>query len=128
MTVSFDTALLIGAVALLVAVGAVRLSTRFGVPSLLVYLAIGVAIGEAGIGIQYENAELTRTLGYCALIVIIAEGGLTARWSTLRPVLGLSSALASVSSIVSCSSPAATVTSSMRRSTRIDATSSGWTR
>ncbi|GGM86777.1 potassium/proton antiporter [Dactylosporangium sucinum] len=88
MTHDFNVALLIGAAVLLVCVGAVRLSVRLGLPSLLVYLLLGVVIGEAGFGIQFENAELTRTLGICALVVIIAEGGLTARWSTLRPVLG----------------------------------------
>ncbi|MEQ4304473.1 potassium/proton antiporter [Plantactinospora sp. B6F1] len=101
MTERLDVALLVGAAVLLVAVGAVRLSSRLGVPSLLVYLAIGVAIGESGLGIQFDDAELTRMLGYCALIVIIAEGGLTARWSTLRPVLGLSVTLATVGVVVS---------------------------
>jgi len=91
-----DLALLIGSVVLLVAVGAVRLSTRLGVPSLLVYLALGVILGEAGAGIRFDDVELTRALGYCALIVIIAEGGLTARWSALRPVLGLAGLLATV--------------------------------
>ncbi|MET7422915.1 potassium/proton antiporter [Dactylosporangium sp. NPDC005555] len=88
MSHEFNLALLIGAAVLLVCVGAVRLSVRLGLPSLLVYLLLGVVIGEAGLGIDFENAELTRTLGICALVVIIAEGGLTARWSTLRPVLG----------------------------------------
>ncbi|ASW56014.1 potassium/proton antiporter [Plantactinospora sp. KBS50] len=96
MTAPLDVALLVGALVLLVAVGAVRLSTRLGVPSLLVYLALGIAIGEAGLGIRFDDAELTRDLGFCALIVIIAEGGLTARWSTLRPVLGMSATLATV--------------------------------
>lgn len=96
MTDGLDVALLLGAAVLLVAVGAVRLSTRFGVPSLVVYLALGVAVGEAGLGIRFDDAELTRTLGFCALIVIIAEGGLTARWSTLRPVLGAAIALSTV--------------------------------
>lgn len=96
-----DLALLLGAAVLLVAVGAVRFSTRLGVPSLLVYLALGVAIGEAGLGIHFDDAELTRVLGFCALIVIIAEGGLTARWSTLRPVLGLAAALSTVGVLVS---------------------------
>ncbi|GAA3775727.1 potassium/proton antiporter [Plantactinospora mayteni] len=101
MTDRLDVALLIGAAVLLVAVGAVRLSTRLGVPSLLVYLAIGVAIGESGLGIRFDDVELTRALGFCALIVIIAEGGLTARWSTLRPVLGISVTLATVGVVVS---------------------------
>ncbi|WP_346539292.1 potassium/proton antiporter [Micromonospora sp. DPT] len=101
MTAGLDLALLLGAAVLLVAIGAVRFSTRLGVPSLLVYLALGVAIGEAGLGIRFDDVELTRVLGFCALIVIIAEGGLTARWSTLRPVLGLAAALSTVGVLVS---------------------------
>ncbi|MFF5292409.1 potassium/proton antiporter [Paractinoplanes globisporus] len=101
MSGRLDLALLIGAAVLLVAVGAVRLSTRLGLPSLLVYLALGMVIGEAGFGIRFDDAELTRMLGFCALIVIIAEGGLTARWSALRPVLGLSASLATVGVAVS---------------------------
>ncbi len=101
MTGGLDYALLIGSAVLLVAVAAVRVSTRVGLPSLLVYLAIGMVIGEAGLGIRFDDAELTRTLGFCALIVIIAEGGLTARWSTLRPVLGLATSLATVGVAVS---------------------------
>jgi cell volume regulation protein A len=101
MTPGLDVALLVGAAVLLVAVGAVRFSTRLGVPSLLAYLALGVAIGEAGLGIRFDDVELTRVLGFCALIVIIAEGGLSARWSTLRPVLGLAAALSTVGVVVS---------------------------
>src|SRR3954451_16151902 len=101
MTGDLDVALLIGAAVLLVAVAAVRLSTRVGLPRLLVYLLIGILLGEAGLGIRCGDSELTRTLGFCALIVIIAEGGLTARWSTLRPVLGLSASLATIGVAVS---------------------------
>ncbi|HEX6497581.1 MAG TPA: potassium/proton antiporter [Micromonosporaceae bacterium] len=101
MTSQLTAALLLGAVVLLVAVGAVRVSTRLGLPSLLVYLALGVAVGEAGLGIRFNDVALTRVLGTCALILIIAEGGLTARWSTLRPVLAVSSVLATVGVVVS---------------------------
>ncbi|SCL23661.1 potassium/proton antiporter [Micromonospora inyonensis] len=101
MTHNLDVALLVGAAVLLVAIGAVRFSTRLGVPSLLVYLALGMVIGRSGLGIRFDDAELTRMLGFCALIVIIAEGGLTARWSTLRPVLGLATALSTVGVLVS---------------------------
>ena len=101
VTGGLDVALLVGAAVLLIAVAAVRLSTRLGVPSLLVYLLIGMVIGEAGLGIRFDDAELTRTLGFCALIMIIAEGGLTARWSALRPVLALSATLSTLGVAVS---------------------------
>jgi NhaP-type Na+/H+ and K+/H+ antiporters with a unique C-terminal domain len=87
VTSPVDLALLIGAVVLLVAVVAVRLSTRLGLPSLIVYLLIGLALGEAGFGIHFENVDLTRSLGFVALVLIIAEGGLTTRLSVVRPVL-----------------------------------------
>jgi cell volume regulation protein A len=82
-----NVALLIAAVVLLVAVAALRLSSRLGLPGLLVFLALGVGLGPAGLGVEFTDAHLTRTLGLCALVVIIAEGGLTARWPELRPVL-----------------------------------------
>ena len=101
MSHELTLALLLGAAVLLVAVGAVRLSTRLGLPSLLVYLALGIAIGEAGLGIRFEDAALTRTLCTCALVVIIAEGGLTARWATLRPVLGVAAVLSTLGVVAS---------------------------
>src|SRR5919206_946539 len=101
MTGNLDIALLVAAAVLLVAVAAVRLSTRLGLPGLLVYLLIGMGLGEAGLGIGFDDAQLTRSLGFCALIVIIAEGGLTARWATLRPVLGLSAVLATLGVVIS---------------------------
>lgn len=96
MKSSIDMALLIGAGVLLVSVLAVRLSVRAGLPSLLVYLFLGMTLGEAGLGIQFEDVNLARILGFCALVVIIAEGGLTTRWSVVRPVIGAAATLATV--------------------------------
>jgi cell volume regulation protein A len=101
VSTSLDTALLVGASVLLVAVLAVRLSARAGLPSLVVYLFLGMAIGESGLGIEFENVTLTRTLGFCALVLIIAEGGLTTRWSVVRPVIGAAGMLATVGVFVS---------------------------
>jgi potassium/hydrogen antiporter len=83
-----------GAAVLLLAVLAVRISTRVGLPSLLVYLAIGLLIGESGLGIQFSDASLTAALGIAGLVMILAEGGLTTRWSVIRPALAPGIALA----------------------------------
>ncbi|MGH3672245.1 MAG: cation:proton antiporter, partial [Pseudonocardiaceae bacterium] len=90
-----------GAAVLLFAVLAVRVSTRLGLPSLLLYLAIGLLIGEAGLGIQFANAPLTAALGIAGLVLILAEGGLTTRWSDIRPALNQGIALATASVAVS---------------------------
>jgi potassium/hydrogen antiporter len=100
VTADVNLVLLLGAVVLLVAVGAMRLSHRLGLPVLLIYLAIGVALGEAGLGIEFDDYDLSRTLGLAALIVIIAEGGLTIRWSTLRPVVGSAVALSTAGVVI----------------------------
>lgn len=80
--------LLAGTVVVLTAVIAARFSTRLGLPTLLLYLAIGLALGEAGLGLDFEDANLTMILGSVALAVILAEGGLTTSWKTTRSVLG----------------------------------------
>jgi len=95
------TSLLIGSAVLLVAVAAVRISARSGVPSLLLFLAIGLAIGEAGLGIRFDSAPLTQVLGYAALILILAEGGLTTRWSGIRHSVAPAAVLSTVGVAVS---------------------------
>jgi cell volume regulation protein A len=90
-----------GAAVLLLAVLAVRVSTRLGLPSLLVYLAIGLLIGESGLGLEFSDAPLTAALGVAGLVLILAEGGLTTRWSVIRPALGWGIALATVAVAVS---------------------------
>ena len=81
---------------LVVAVAAVRLSLRSGLPSLLIYLGIGLVLGEAGFGIQYENQQLTQVLGYAALVLILIEGGITTRWSGIRRSVAPAAVLATV--------------------------------
>ncbi|MFD9333549.1 potassium/proton antiporter [Streptomyces sp. NPDC060028] len=80
--------MLVCSLVLLVAVAAVRVSSRSGLPSLLIYLGIGIAIGQDGIGnVVFDNAELTQVIGYAALVVILAEGGLGTKWKEIRPAL-----------------------------------------
>ncbi|MEV6903544.1 potassium/proton antiporter [Amycolatopsis sp. NPDC051372] len=90
----------VGGVVLLASVVAVRVSIRLGLPSLLLYLGIGVALGESGIGIQFDNPGLTQSLGLAALVMILTEGGLTTRWQAVKPALGLGILLSTVAVIV----------------------------
>lgn len=98
---SLGMVMLIGSMVLLVAVAAVRLSTRTGLPSLLIYLGLGLIIGERGLGLMFDDAQLTGILGYAALVIILAEGGLTTRWSQIRPSMAPAAALAVVGTSIS---------------------------
>ena len=93
--------LLIGSAVLLVAVAAVRISVRSGLPSLLIFLGIGLVLGEKGLGIGFDSQELTQVLGYCALVLILAEGGLTTRWSSIRRSVAPAAVLSTVGVFVS---------------------------
>ena len=105
MDLSLDTpqgAFGIASLVLLLALVAVRLSRRLGMPSLLLYLGIGMVLGIDSFGIiDLNNPLLTEQLGFVALVFILAEGGLTTRWEQVRPALGLGISLATVSVIVS---------------------------
>ena len=96
-----DSFVLVGSVVTILAILAVRVSSRAGLPSLLVYLLMGVALGESGVGVGFENAELAHSLGFAALAIILAEGGLTTSWREARPSMRLGVSLATVGVVVS---------------------------
>jgi len=94
-----DSVLLIGAVVMLLAILAVRASVRVGLPSLLVYLLMGVLLGEAGI--SFDDANVAHALGFAALVVILAEGGLTTEWHEIKASMRMGVALATLGVAVS---------------------------
>ncbi|HWU22311.1 MAG TPA: potassium/proton antiporter [Nocardioides sp.] len=96
-----DSFVLVGASVTLLAVLAVRISSRAGLPSLLLYLLMGVVLGESGFGIAFENAELAHALGFAALAIILAEGGLTTSWREARPAMRMGLSLATVGVMIS---------------------------
>jgi cell volume regulation protein A len=88
--------LLVGSGVLLLAILAVRVSVAAGLPSLLIYLGMGLALGDAGFGVRFSDAALAQALGFAALIVILIEGGLSTNWSEARPSMGIGMLLATV--------------------------------
>ena len=96
-----DTFLLVGAGVTLLAILAVRVSSRAGLPSLLLYLLMGVALGDSGIGIHFNDAELAHALGFAALALILADGGFSTSWREVRPSMRLGLSLATLGVAVS---------------------------
>src|SRR3954468_14848378 len=82
-----DAELILVAGALLAAgiLGAL-LADRIRIPGLLLFLGLGMLAGSEGLGgVEFDNVELARTLGTIALVLILFEGGLTARPGGVRP-------------------------------------------
>jgi len=94
-------ALLAGGLVLLASIIATRVASRVGFPSLLLFLAVGVILGESVLGIQFDNAQLAQDLGTAALGAILVEGGLTTRFGDIRNVLAPATILAIVGVVVS---------------------------
>jgi len=92
--------LLAGAGTVIAAIVAARLAHTLGLPALLVFLGLGLALGESGAGIQFSDARVAEVLGLCALVLILAEGGLTTNWAHARPAVGGALLLATVGVVV----------------------------
>jgi cell volume regulation protein A len=87
--------ILVAGALLLAAVVAALAAGRLRVPGLVIFLGLGMAIGSDGTGwIKFDDYELARTIGIVALALILFEGGLTAGFREIRPVLGPALALA----------------------------------
>jgi cell volume regulation protein A len=77
------------------------LANRVRIPSLALFLGLGMAIGSDGLGwIDFSNYELARTIGIIALALILFDGGLRAGMSEIRPVLGPAVSLATVGTLI----------------------------
>lgn len=64
------------------------LAGRLRLPSLVLFLGVGMAVGSDGFGwVEFSNYELARDVGIVALALILFEGGLNAGFGEIRPVL-----------------------------------------
>src|SRR3989337_1522440 len=76
------------------------LAGRLRVPGLLLFLAVGMVIGSDGAGwIKFDDYEVARTIGIIGLSLILFEGGLSAGYQEIRPVLGTAISLATLGTI-----------------------------
>jgi potassium/hydrogen antiporter len=97
-----DAELIFVAGALLaVGIAAAKVADRVRIPGLLLFVALGMLVGSDGPGgVEFDDYELTRTLGTIGLVLILFEGGLAAGWKEIRPVLGTAISLAVVGTVV----------------------------
>ncbi|MBK9335737.1 MAG: potassium/proton antiporter [Lewinellaceae bacterium] len=88
MNVTSENILLIGSVLLFVSIVAGKTSYKFGVPTLLFFLAVGMLAGSEGIGgIYFDDPKIAQFIGVISLNFILFSGGLDTNWSFVRPIL-----------------------------------------
>lgn len=88
MSLTTENILLIGSILLFVSIIASKTSFKFGIPSLVLFLAIGMLAGSDGPGgIYFNDPKATQFLGAVALAFILFSGGLDTKIESIRPVL-----------------------------------------
>ncbi len=88
MNLTIENILLVGSILLLISIIAGKTSYKFGVPVLILFLAIGMLAGVDGIGkIEFDDPQLAQFIGIVALNFILFSGGLDTHWPTVKPVL-----------------------------------------
>lgn len=76
----------IGAIILFISVLAGKAGFRMGLPTLLLFLGIGMLFGSDGLGIQFSNPDITQFIGMVALCIILFSGGMDTKISEIRPI------------------------------------------
>lgn len=97
MNITIENILLIGSLLLLVSVIAGKTSYRFGVPTLLLFLVVGMLAGSEGLGgIYFNDPQIAQFIGIVSLNFILFSGGLDTSWEAIKPVLKIGLSLSTV--------------------------------
>ncbi|WP_442844874.1 potassium/proton antiporter [Leeuwenhoekiella sp. H156] len=88
MNLTIENIVLVGSVLLLISIIVGKTSYKFGVPTLLLFLVVGMLAGSDGIGgIHFDNPQIAQFIGIVSLNFILFSGGLDTNWSTVKPIL-----------------------------------------
>ncbi len=86
MIITAENILLIGSVLLFISLLAGKTGYKFGVPTLLLFLMVGMLFGSEGLGLDFSNQKAAQFIGIVALSIILFSGGMDTRFEDIRPV------------------------------------------
>ncbi len=78
---------LLFSIILIVAIFAAKSGARFGTPTLLLFLVIGMLFGSDGLGVQFNSSHTAQFIGMLALSVILFSGGMDTKYAEIKPIL-----------------------------------------
>ena len=100
MELTPNNIVLVSAALLLLSVFAGRTGSRYGLPTLVLFLGVGMLAGVDGFGIRFDSAEVTQFIGMVSLSIILFSGGADTKLRDIRPVLGPGLMLATVGVLI----------------------------
>ncbi|WP_240377359.1 potassium/proton antiporter [Bacillus piscicola] len=100
-SLDINSIILLAALLLIVGVTVTKFSSRLGMPSLVLFILVGMLFGSDGLGIIYfDNAEQAQLVGILALVIILFEGGTHTTWKTVRPIIKPAVSLATIGVVI----------------------------
>ena len=82
-----DNLLLLASVLVFFAILITKIGTKFGAPSLLLFLLLGMLVGSDGLGLHFEDYEVAESIGHFAMTIILFTGGLETSLKETKPVM-----------------------------------------
>lgn len=86
MLFTAENILLIGSILLFISIVVSKTGYRFGVPTLLLFLVVGMVFGSDGLGLQFHDASEAQFIGMIALSVILFSGGMDTKFGDIKPI------------------------------------------
>jgi len=82
-----ENILLVGSGLILISILISKTGYRFGIPTLLLFLVVGMLFGSDGLGLQFNSVQDAQFIGMMALSIILFTGGMDTKFSDIRPVM-----------------------------------------
>ncbi|MBQ3129822.1 MAG: potassium/proton antiporter [Bacteroidaceae bacterium] len=96
MIFTAENILLIGAILIFCAIMISKTGYRFGIPTLLLFLLVGMGFGTDGLGLEFDSAEDAQFIGMIALSIILFTGGMDTKLRDIKPVMAQGMILSTV--------------------------------
>jgi len=88
MKFSAENIMLAGSILLIASIIASKTSFKLGIPTLILFLVVGMLAGSEGIGkIYFDDPHLAEILGVLALNFILFSGGMDTKWESVKPIV-----------------------------------------
>ena len=97
-----DDLLLLASILVFFAVLTAKLGSRIGVPTLLLFLILGMVAGADGLGVRFDDHEMAESIGHFAMTIILFTGGFSTSFKDIRPVLRQGIGLSTIGVLLTC--------------------------
>ena len=95
-----ENMLLMFSILVFVAILVMKVGSKFGVPSLLLFLLLGMVVGGDGLGVHFEDYGSAEFIGHLAMTIILFTAGLETSLAETKPVLKQGTLLSTVGMMI----------------------------